>query len=252
MAAIASPTIHGHGTPEQHWQPWLARQALPTVTAATLLHPCQRVVVVAPHPDDEVLGLSGILLYCAAAALDCVVIYVTDGDASHPGSPCWPPQRLAQVRAQESAQALALLAPHASICRLGMGDGRIAEHAPQLAGMLRQHLQPGDALLCPWRLDGHPDHDATGQVCAAIASDTGCLHIEVPIWAWHWATPGDLRVPWHRAVTLALTPEQQARKQLAVACFRSQLQPDPSTGREAILPPWALQRLLRPFEVVLR
>src|SRR5260221_8726683 len=28
----------------------------------------------------------------------------------------------------------------------------------------------------------------------------------------------------------------------ALSCFRSQLLPDPSTGRDAILPPWATQR----------
>jgi hypothetical protein len=73
--------------------------------------------------------------------------------------------------------------------------------------------------------------------------------IEMPVWSWHWAAPGDARLPWRRARRLALDEEVLRRKREAVACFTSQLHKDTSTGQPAILPPHVLARLLHPYEI---
>lgn len=250
MDAVKPRLIEGRGTPESRWQAWFAQRRPAQVSMDDLLEGRRRAVIVAPHPDDEILGCAGLLRRCAERGMPCLIVSVTDGGASHPDSALWPPQRLVRERVQESTQALALLAPQAQVLRLGLPDGRIAEHAAQLLQRLEPLLQPSDALLCTWREDGHPDHEATGQACATAARHAGCRLFELPIWAWHWAEPGDARVPWHRAAAIALAPQELALKRQALSCFRSQLLPDPSTGRDAILPSWATQRLLRPFEVV--
>lgn len=250
MDAVKPRTIEGQGTPEARWQAWFARRPPAPVSADELLAGLGRTVIVAPHPDDEILGSAALLRHAARRRQPCLIVSVTDGGASHPGSRLWPAPQLVQARMQESRQALALLAPAAQMLRLSLPDGRIAEHQAQLQERLEQVLQPSDALLCTWREDGHPDHEATGRACALAAGRVGCRLFELPIWAWHWAEPGDARVPWDRAAAIALQPEELALKRQALACFHSQLRPDPSTGREAVLPPWATQRLLRPFEVV--
>ncbi|RYF32509.1 MAG: hypothetical protein EOO26_11285, partial [Comamonadaceae bacterium] len=64
----------------------------------------RRAVVVAPHPDDEVLSVGGLLAMLsnngAARSDDFVVtaITVTDGAASHTGSLEWPRSRLLRER----------------------------------------------------------------------------------------------------------------------------------------------------------
>lgn len=252
MDALMPRQIVGEGTPECQWQPWLAQADLGTVAAGDLLAGCQRVVIVSPHPDDEILATAGIMQYCADSALPCTVIAVTSGEASHPGSRLWSPEQLAQARERESAQALALLCPSSNAIHLRIPDGQIEHNQLQLQAQLRQLLRPTDAVFCPWRYDGHPDHEATGAACAQATAEVGSRLLEVPIWAWHWASPGDDRLPWQRAVRIALSPEQLDRKRQAVSCFRTQLLPDPTTQRPAILPLWATARLLRPFEVVLR
>ncbi|HEY0201288.1 MAG TPA: PIG-L family deacetylase [Burkholderiaceae bacterium] len=252
MEAVIPGLIEGQGTPESGWRAWLALEPLPAMSCNDLLKDCRRVVIVAPHPDDEILGAAGLLRYCTNTAMPCTVVAVTDGDASHPDSPLWPKDRLAHARAQESAEALALLNPRAQIHRLGLPDGSIADHARRLAGALQRTVQPADAVFCTWRHDGHPDHEATGEVCATVARQLGCRLFELPIWAWHWAVPDDPRVPWHSAVAIPMTVADLALKCQALSCFRSQLMPDHSTGKQPILPEWATRRLLRPFEVVFR
>lgn len=85
MEALISREIFGEGTPELQWQPWLAQAPLADDPLSGLLQGCQRVVIVSPHPDDEILATAGIMQHCADSGLPCTVIAVTSGEASHPG-----------------------------------------------------------------------------------------------------------------------------------------------------------------------
>ena len=99
---------------------------------------------------------------------------------------------------------------------------------------------------------GHPDHEAAGRASRHAASAKECRCLEAPIWGWHWAAPEDGSFPWPRAVAVRLGEDDLRAKHRAIAQFRSQLEPDPSTGNAPILPGFALARVLRPFEVLLR
>lgn len=75
----ATPVIHGGGTPEWRWRSW--SRVFPPLELAG----CRRLVVVAPHPDDEVLGVGGLMATAVGAGVELDIVAVTDGDASHPG-----------------------------------------------------------------------------------------------------------------------------------------------------------------------
>ncbi len=62
---------------------WLAFLAGPTVTAWR--PDTARVVVVAPHPDDEVFALGGFIHDVAARGGAVTIVAVTDGEAAHAG-----------------------------------------------------------------------------------------------------------------------------------------------------------------------
>ena len=87
------------GTGQEAWDSWLALRHLPV--ADPLAWPS--VVVVAAHPDDEVLGVGGTMAMLAAAAARLRLIAITDGEASHPGED---PEVIARTRVEESAAAL--------------------------------------------------------------------------------------------------------------------------------------------------
>ena len=111
------------------------------------------------------------------------------------------------------------------VVRLGLPDGRVARHVELLAYRLRLLLRPGDVVISTWRLDGHPDHDATGLAAAQACAAAGCRFVEAPVWMWHWAAPGDERVPWPRLHGVTLAPTAWSRKQAAMAAHVSQLGP---------------------------
>ncbi|GHC25929.1 acetylglucosaminylphosphatidylinositol deacetylase [Kushneria pakistanensis] len=243
--------IKGEGTPESAWQAWGGLEAMACITHETLVAPGQHAVIVAPHPDDETLGFAGLMLQLAAAGHAMHLIAVTDGTASHAGSPYWSAERLARQRPQESLEALSRLGceQQTSVERLGLPDTAVAHHESALADHLAAQLTSNHVVLTTWRGDGHPDHEATGRACARACELSGAHLIEIPIWCWHWAAPGDTRVPWHRARRLGLDADMRTRKQAAIQAHESQLKVDPDTGQAPILPDHVLSRLTRSYEV---
>lgn len=234
--------IVGAGTAEPCWRDWLDDRAWPDLELAGAGIP----LIVAPHPDDEVLGVGGLLNRLGRGEF----VAVTDGEASHPGSTAITPARLATLRRAEADQALRLLGLAGMVVhRLGQPDGAVDEAA--LSATLVRLLCPGRWCLATWRADGHPDHEAVGRAAAAACTATGGRLLEYPIWAWHWAPPGDPRLPWHRLRRVPLPAGVLAAKATALAAFRSQLEPlGPAPADAAILPAAVLDRFRRPYEVV--
>jgi LmbE family N-acetylglucosaminyl deacetylase len=244
--------IKGNGTLEATWQNSGRLSSLPEVDTAILVPPGARAVIVSPHPDDEVLGTGGLLAQLSDLGRKVLIIAVTDGTASHPDSPEWPTARLAETRPQETRDALQRLhMRHVALVRLHLPDGGGETFESELEEALKALLEPGDIVFGTWRFDGHPDHESVGRAVTTVAGALDLPFVEVPVWTWHWATPEDSRVPWSRARRIVLDAPTLARKVHAVQAFRSQIEADDSTGRSPILPDHVIERLTRPYEVVL-
>lgn len=242
--------IGGTGPAAADWARDAALAAVQPVTLNDLIPPGARVVVVAPHPDDEILTC-GALLHLVAARGDApLIVAVTDGEASHPGSTVWPPARLRQARTDETNAALAHLGIDASrVQRLHIPDGGVTAAAPELERQLAAIIAPGDVVITTWRFDGHPDHESTALACSAVARQTGARVLQAPVWGWHWSAPGDDAMPLALARKLAVPADALARKRAALGCFHSQIEGDASSGAAPILPAFAMERVLHPFEI---
>ncbi|MFF4818883.1 PIG-L deacetylase family protein [Kitasatospora sp. NPDC001309] len=207
----------------------------------------------AAHPDDEVLGFGGAIASLVAAGVRVRLVSVTDGEASHPHSRSPVAGDLAAVRTRELRQALRRLGADVQGVALGVPDGQVPRHERQLSARLAALLRDCDLCVAPFSEDLHPDHEAAGRAARAAGTARGVAVWEYPVWAWHWAVPGDGRLPWHRAARIRLSPAARARKQAALECFRSQTEPlGAGPGDAAILPPAELAHFRRGFEVVLR
>jgi LmbE family N-acetylglucosaminyl deacetylase len=251
VGALRSRRIVGSGTPESDWAGWPGFAQMSEIEPGALVPPGHRALVIAPHPDDEVLGIGGLLAQLARIEAEILIIALTEGEASHPGSTRWPPLLLAEQRDMERSRALQLLGvDNARVVRAKQCDGALHAQEDEVAALLSRYIGSDDVVFVPWRSDGHPDHEAAGRAAMHRTSKCGAKLVEVPIWMWHWAAPEDGRVPWSRARRVFLDSALHARKQSAVAAYSSQIEADPSTGRGPVLPATALARLLRPFEVV--
>lgn len=265
MAALSPPPqIVGEGvTNEAQWTDWLRELRPPPLAMGAVLGTARRLVVVCPHPDDDVLACGGLLALHAAKKGACLVVAVTDGEASHQGDPTWTLDQVGQARRLEHQRGLARLGvdvradhatavtalstqwdvaasvgtatempsaatvgdPASALIRLGLPDGQVAAHSSRLEQVLSALLEPEDCVVSTWSLDGHPDHEATGAATARVCRRVQCHLLQAPVWMWHWAVPGDSRVPWHRLYALPLPAEPLALKNAALAEHVSQLAP---------------------------
>ena len=250
---VGDRIIKGDGTSQEAWKNWSELQDMLRFDITKSFAPHQRVCIFAPHPDDEIIGCGGLLQQLTANGNPIVLIHVTNGTQSHPNSTIYTQEKLNTIRPQESMQALEILgvAHQVTTVALNLADGEVFAQQEQFHQKLSTIIQADDILITTFMRDGHPDHEATGQVVASFAKQHHLACYQVLIWAWHWAKPADSRIPWHQAIRLDLTNEQLRRKIAAISCFESQITADESTGNPPILSAQTIARISQPWEVYL-
>jgi len=139
------------------------------------LPPASRVLVVAPHPDDESLGCGGAITRYVRGGTTVALLIVSDGAAlaeenDHAES-------LAVERERETKAAAQILGIK-QISFLGLPDGRLDQHSETMVQTIDKHLHDfaPEIVFCPSPIDGHRDH-------AAVARTLLQLHRRVPGWS---------------------------------------------------------------------
>jgi LmbE family N-acetylglucosaminyl deacetylase len=227
------------GTREDAWAAWPELRRLPVARPLAW----RSVVVVAAHPDDEVLGAGGTMAMLAAGGVRMRLIAITDGEGSHPAAD---PAVIGRIRADESAVALDRLAIRdIDVVRLRLPDTGLADREDDLVDALREHCGGFEVCLAPWEGDAHADHEAAGRA----ARRAGLNVLTYPIWMWHWAQPGDPRVPWRRARQVILPTDVATRKRAAIEAFISQLT-DRGGGAGPVVSPGDVAHFTRKQEVL--
>lgn len=250
--SLRGAPIQGGGTGESDWLASPRLRAVPVTNLAQLIGDARRLVVVAPHPDDEVLGCGGLIALAVQAAVEVVVVALSDGEAAYPDDPHWTGQRLAPARRAELIDACrALGVSPARIVHAGLPDGRLRAHLDKATQLLAGLLQAGDAVLVTWARDGHPDHEAAADATLRACADVGARCIQYPIWAWHWADPRQPAFLEGAAARLPLPQAAWDAKQRALACFVTQTGHCTPAPAQPILPAQVLARFGRDFELFL-
>lgn len=180
----------------------------------------ERILVLAPHPDDEIFGCGGALALLRQRAADVRVVVVTDGALG--GVSGHSP--LAQRRAEESVQAAQVLNLSAPTF-WGLADRSLAEDATLEARILQALAEfAPQLLLLPAPTEIHPDHQALAR--AGVAALRRCAG---ECWAGFYEVSFPLPAP---NLVLDITAVE-ALKQQAMACFGTQLQEQPYDLRMA-------------------
>jgi LmbE family N-acetylglucosaminyl deacetylase len=196
--------------------------------------PTARVLVLAPHPDDEAIGAGGLIQRVKARGGDVRVVFITAGE-SNP----WPqryvtrrwritPAQRAEwgrMRCSEASTSLAVLGlgPECPVF-LGYPDQRIAEMArradQRIADALRAILrdyQP-TLLVTPSAQDFHADHRAVAYFAHQAVRGLGDTAPEIVTYVVHGeGAPSRLHF------SLDLNEREQRKKRAAIECHRSQL-----------------------------
>src|SRR5262245_27307974 len=129
----------------------------------------RRVLVVAPHPDDESLGCGGTIALMSDAGASVTTLTATDGESTRGAAGS--PEETARLRRAEAERAAARVG--AATRFLGLTDGGLAGRRPELTdalGAAIAELNP-EAVFAPWLLDGGSDHRAVAGALAEALGD---------------------------------------------------------------------------------
>lgn len=194
-----------------------------------------RYLVVAPHPDDEVLTVGGLIARAVRAGSDVEILGVTDGGSAYPAT--HEHDALAEVRRAEQIDALGHLGIGPDrVKSLGIRDGSVADHEHEVADRICASSGASTTIVAPWIHDVHPDHEAVGRAATTAARRIGCSLWYSLFWAWHHVEPVDLGGT--DLVRIDVDRRTRAVKRAALGCHVSQLAP---TDVAPVLNEWALE-----------
>jgi LmbE family N-acetylglucosaminyl deacetylase len=191
----------------------------------------RRILVVAPHADDETLGVGGTIARRAAEGCEVHVAVVTGhGKTPHP---LWPSTSWDRIRA-EARRAVEIIGVHqlhfAEVPAAMVADQPVWELNKAVGGLI-EAIQP-DVLYAPFAFDLHKDHrevfhalsvawrssSATGRKLRAVY----CY--EVPSET-HWNAPY-LEASFTPNVWVDISAHLETKLR-ALACYESQIRPAP-------------------------
>lgn len=143
----------------------------------------RRIVIIAPHPDDETLGCGNLIASAARRGIPVGVVALTDGDASHPSSQRWAPAALGRLRSGEQRRALARLGGASAVRRFSWSDGRVAQMADRCRLSRELIALRAGVVLVTSEADHHPDHQAAARLARATARRLGLPVVSYAVWS---------------------------------------------------------------------
>jgi len=192
-------------------------------------------MIVAPHPDDEVIGCGGLIARLTADGHAPHVVILTGGEGSHRGCCEVSTAEIVEARRGLTSKASGILGvPTENIHELNYPDGGISAENPQ-TGELRRliaEIQPQSVFVPHWG-EGWPDHVRTAEIVKSIVSP------DVEVWeycVWMWYYNVWRGLDWKNAAVLKMTPAEHALKLRAMDAYIKPLAPcgKPWSG---VLPP---------------
>src|SRR5437773_1941009 len=194
-----------------------------------------RLMLFAPHPDDEALACSVILQQAVRAGAAIRIVYVTDGDDNP-----WPQRALerrwslspsdrkrwGELRCAESLAALRILDIHpADVQFLGLPDQgltdlllRDCDSALTRLTQVIDHWSPTD-ILAPSLFDIHPDHNAVAVMMRLIFAD----FLAPGVSQWNYLLHGRSPAFFDRAAGLSPSEVETATKRDAIRRHQTQI-----------------------------
>jgi LmbE family N-acetylglucosaminyl deacetylase len=138
------------------------------------LPPRERVLLLAPHMDDEMIGCAGLIAHYHHLGARIVCVYMTDSAADRAGSERRASMAIRMRETKAAGRALGIQQTYF----LNQPDGRLRDD-PALIEKMKAILEKENPqlLLMPYSRDPHPDHRVTAFLAAKAMPLSGAAGI---------------------------------------------------------------------------
>lgn len=151
------------------------------------------ILIIAPHPDDEVLGCGGLIQQAITHGKKVTVVILSDGAASHDGCCDATHETIARERRKLTLDTWNLFdgtsAP--GLHFLNYPDGQIRQESPETDKLKRliEEIAP-DAIYVPNLHERFPDHLEAQRIILSVVTDPAVSIYEYCVWAWYFDSWG--------------------------------------------------------------
>lgn len=147
----------------------------------------KKILILAPHPDDETIGCGGLIAKAKKSGSDVRVVFFTDGSAGVSDKKLTNAQR-AKLREREAKSACIVLGlKESDLVFWRYQDGKLTTNSASvklLNNLLTAYLP--DIVLTPFISDPHPDHAETSAI---LRKSLEVLNIDPEIMQYEVWTP---------------------------------------------------------------
>ncbi len=177
----------------------------------------EKTLILAPHPDDEVIGVAGLIQHLLSKGKRVEVVIMTGGGKSHSGCCKIEEQELIKARRDLSRKAAEILGlPQNDLHFLDYPDGGIAYNHPETERLKTfiTEIKP-DTIFVPHHGEGWSDHIQTREIGLKLA-DAHISVYEYCVWFWYYNT---WKIDWKSARILKMTQEEYVLKNKAIDTY---------------------------------
>lgn len=164
-----------------------------------------KIAIIAPHPDDECIGVGGVM---AKYASQCDVFVVTDG---RQGNISVSSEKEAEIRRKQFEEEMKLAEVN-SFFWLGYEDGMLTRHGKNIFQNI--DFSSYTKIFIPWEDDNHPDHAA---VCYFAVNYLKDLNVMADVYQY------EVHVPFHDVSHYVDITDVMDKKRTFISCHKDQM-----------------------------
>ena len=206
--------------------------------------PEQRVLILSPHPDDEIFGCAGLMQQLVRQEKDIKVVILTQGEASQE-EPMIEISALVAKRRELTLQAAQIVGfTSDQYVFLDWGDGKLheTEHNERRKNELMSIVHSFDpqVIFLPHTYDAHSDHSFTSDIVFEALKNHP-VHIRLMyycVWLWFASCMVVLRLSWKKSFFLQMSEHERITKKKAMDTYTDPKDPFgmPYSGDLGLLP----------------
>lgn len=185
----------------------------------------KHILLIAPHPDDEIIGCAGLIQQALREGKKIDVMILSGGEKSHSGCCHLDASALIEARrnlSHKAAQIVGLSQEHLHF--LNYPDGYITFEHPetkQLQSFIT-NLKP-DAIFIPHKGESWSDHIEAGRIIQKITQDIPNVQLyEYCVWFWFYNV---WNIDWKNARILKMSKSEHQCKLKAMDAYITPLAP---------------------------
>ncbi len=186
------------------------------------LNIAEKVLILAPHADDEVLGCGGLIQRAVVQEKEVYIIILTDGSASHGECDTEKEQAIVEARRKLACKAAQKLYVHAPIF-LNFPDGKMNAEHPDVKKLhkLIKNIKPRQVFI-PSHLGGWNDHVVVESLIRPLFHIIPQVY-EYCVWFWYYFT---WNINWADAEVVRMDKQELKEKKQLMKDYTTALAPN--------------------------